>query len=347
MSKLYYDVWDYDDPRYPFQLFVGGYGTGKSYSGMYGALKRRVKMLYMRRTDATLEDISSSGAHGDAANPFNPINANEGTNIGIYQIKKHLSGIFERQEDSQGNMKPSGLPLGLATSLYSLAKIRGAGLNEIELIFFDEFIKEQHEKRINGEFKALIRGYETVNRNREFEGKPPCRLWAVSNAEDIYNDIFKGFGIVADVERAIHKGIHDIYFPKRRLAVHLVQSSEDFLEKKKNTAVMQLMEGTQYYDVALNNQFANNDFSNVRYLNIRGWRPVAALDNAYIYRKKGERKYYISYAPAQCQHYSSSSDADSRLFRRMVGCMLVDPYTRGEITFESYELKALILDNIF
>lgn len=346
-EKLFLDLWDYDDPAYPFQIFVGAYGAGKSFSGLKGAIEREIPWMYMRRTKDAF-DACCCGPRGGEGNPFNPLNDTLGWDIGIHKINQKMGGIYHQVYDEKSGIpKPEGAPIGTATYLPALAKVRGAGLEKTELIFYDEFIKELHEPKMRGEFRALMRGYETINRNKEFRGLPPSRLWLVSNAEDIYNEVFIGLGIVSDCEKMSRKGQEHKYYPQRRLAVHLLHSSEAFLEKKRKTALMQLMEGTQFADVGLNNQFANNDFSLVGYKRLAGYFPVCALSKAFIYRKKGENLYYVSYAPAKCAQFNGELPQDERFFRQRHALALQDAFTHGQLEFESYELKSYILEHIF
>ena len=343
---LYIDLWDYYDPKYPFQIFIGGYGCGKSYSALKGAVERKIPFIYMRRTETAREECTTSRSGGDEGNPFNPINENEGWNVGLHPISKKMSGIFLREDDPEtGFPVPHGAPIGISVALPSLAKIRGAGLARNKLIFYDEFIKEAHEPKMTGEFRALMRGYETVNRNKEFGGEEPTHMWLVSNAEDIYNPILIGLGLVSDCERMANRRQEHKYYPEKGLAVHLLQSSPEFLKRKSETAIMKLMQGTNYYDVALSNQFANNDFSQVKYQRLSGWRPYCALEHAYVYEKKGEAKLHVSYQTAVCARYKATG-SDELLFRRRHAGALWDAYVEGAITFESLELKEFILEHI-
>lgn len=344
-DSMYLNLWDYWDTRYPFQIFIGAYGAGKSYSALKGAVEREVPFIYMRRTKEAFNTCCSTKT-GDAGNPFTPLNDDLGWDIGIYKQNEKIAEIYHRERDDKGFPVPTGLPIGTAIYLGGIAKARGAGLERAELIIYDEFIKEAHEPRMKEEFRALNRGYETINRNKELKGKPPTCLWMISNAEDIYNPIFQGYGIVSDCERMARKGQEHKYYPERGLAVHLLHSSEEFLKRKSETAIMRLMKGTSYAKVGLENQFANQDYGNVKYMDTTGFRPIACLDFAYIYRKKGENIWYVSYKPAQCLSYSARNDADEMLFRRTVGVGLQKPYMRGEIYFESYELKAFLLEHM-
>ena len=209
--------------------------------------------------------------------------------------------------------------------------------------FYDEFIRQRHEPSFSGEFDAIMGAYETFNRNREFDGSPAMRFWAVSNAVDIYNVLFKGLHLVHDAERMAASGKQHRYYKDRRLAIHLMQPTEAFRQMKAKTALAQLTKGTEYYDMAFNNDFAYNDFSLIKYQPLTGYRPYAALDDAYIYCKKGEERYYVCYAKCKCERFNSKLRQDVMSFQRNYGVRLVSPFRDGRIYFESYELKELII----
>ena len=50
----YINIWKYKDEHYPFQIFIGGRGTGKTYSALEGCLNGKIednkKFILMRRT---------------------------------------------------------------------------------------------------------------------------------------------------------------------------------------------------------------------------------------------------------------------------------------------------------
>ena len=142
------------------------------------------------------------------------------------------------------------------------------------------------------------------------------------------------------------RGIVHKYIKERGLAIHILPPKESFVEKKSQTALYKLTKGTQFYDMALGNDFAYNDFSLVAYRKITGYTPVCALDNAYIYRKKGDSEYYVCYAPARCVSFKSSESQDVIRFRQQFGCMLQPYFVAGRLYFESYELKEKILNLI-
>lgn len=346
------NIWDYEDKRYPFQMFIGGRGTGKTYSALEGVstpsnrAKNGVeKFIYMRRTNDEAELLQDSEKKGEGANPFKPINSNLDIDLGIKKLNKKLGAVYNRELVDGGKYIYTGAPIGYSVGLTAIASMRSLAFNDVTDIFYDEFCPEKHVHKIKGECTALLNAYETVNRNREFEGLPACRLWMLANSNDIYNDYFCELGLVAECEKMIRKGISDKYFEDRGLAVHILPPSKEFVAKKSKTAIAKLTRGTKFYDMAYKNAFAYNDFSLIGRRPIKGYIPFCSINQkAYIYKKKGESEYYVTYAKARVENFNTETTQGARAFMRRYGLGLIDQFTASNVIFESYELKALLLD---
>ena len=344
-NSMYVNIWDYIDDDFPFQIFIGGRGTGKTYSALKGAIERGERFVFMRRTAQELELLMDSATKGEGLNPFKPHNKNMCWNIGIKQMRKNIGAIYHRVEDD-GKYIYEGAPLGYALALSTIAGMRGIDISDCDDIIYDEFIPEKHVKRISGEADALNNAYETISRNRELEGRPPARLWLLANSNDIYNQIFVGWGIVNEVEKMIKKGKSDRYIKERGLAIHILPDTGAYTEAKSKTSLYRLTRGTSFESMALHNEFAYNDFSLIGRRSLTGYRPLCALDDAYIYRKKGSGEYYVCYAPAKVPRFDAKTEQDRRRFMQVYGINLLPRFIKGNIIFESYELKSKILDVI-
>lgn len=347
-NELFIDIWKYKDDNYPFQFFIGGRGTGKTYSALKGITGEQgigQKPVYMRRTVQELELLLDTDK-GEGLNPFKPINENENRNIGLKAVRRNLAGIYERETGEDGKFEYLGAPIGYGLALSSIASMRSIDLSETNDVIYDEFIPEKHVKRMRGESDALANAYETINRNRELLGKPPVRFWLLANSNDIYNPIFVGWGLVAVCEKMLRSGKSDYYIKDRGIAIHILPDGTEFTKRKEQTALYRMMRGTQFEESALHNNFSYNDFSLIGYKNLTGYRPVCAIDNCYIYRKKGSGEYYCSYAQAKCPHFDTKTEQDKRLFMSLYGVNLMPRFIQGNIGFESYELKAKVLDLI-
>ena len=86
-SDDFINIYDYSDREYPFQIFIGGRGVGKTYSALSGATvpERQDKFIFMRRTQAEL-DLLLDTDRGEGLNPFKPINKDFGRNIGMKSL---------------------------------------------------------------------------------------------------------------------------------------------------------------------------------------------------------------------------------------------------------------------
>lgn len=345
---MYINIFDYKDEAFPIQIFIGGRGTGKTYSALSGALdgKCKGKFIYMRRTGEDLELLLDTDK-GEGANPFKKINKNTQRNVGLRKISKKLAGIYNREIGDDNKLVHVGEPLGYGLALSTVASIRSIDFSDVTDWFYDEFIKEKHVKKISGECEALFNAYETINRNRELEGDPPVFLWMMANSNDIYNPIFIGLGIVSDIEKMLRKGDKNKYYPDRGLAVHLLEGESEYIEAKKRTALYRLTKGTDYYDMALENKFAYNDFSLITQRRITGYRPVCCIDDFCIWSKKGEVEYYCSYATTKCDSFNSSLPQDVISFRQRYGCRIQPYFSTGKLLFESYEIKQTMVDLLF
>lgn len=349
MKKIdYINTFDHADSKYPFQVFVGGRGTGKTYSTIKHFIDPKNptddKMLLMRRTGKELKTLVDRDGN-EIGNPFKTLNEDLGVNIGIKQVVEDLCGIYHREENPEtGKLVHFGKPIGMACALTTIANVRGMDYSDITDIVWDEFIPEKHVKRMRGESDAFLNAYETINRNREFIGKPAVRAWLLANSNDIHNPMFQGLGLVAEAEKLVRSGKQHKYFKDRGLALHILDSPESFVEQKRQTALYKLTAGTQFSEMALDNSFAYNDFSLVGYKNIVGYIPVCSIGPAYLYKKKGDSEYYVSYASARCTHFNEKETQDCIRFKQQFGCALVPYFIEGRIFFESYELKEFLLD---
>ena len=344
-AALFIDVWKYEDPRYPFQAFVGGRGIGKTFSFTKGWIDRpNVFTAFMRRTLDELRLIADNSESD--ANIFYEIKQEYGEAYD-YEFKKQSEkswNIMRKNSAEMGNENGNACR-GIALPLSVIATMRGLSYSRVTDIALDEFITESHIKKIKNEGRAIINAYETICRNRELFGQPPVRFWAFANAFDIYNPLFVELGIVTDCERMIDRGQHDKYYPDRGLAVHLLEATEEFVEKKKKTAVMKLMQGTDYYNFALGNQFAFNDFSLIGYKNLKGMKPLVTLNGSTIFMNNGH--FYYSYAVNKTvRSYDTRREQERMAFNREYLYLLEDAYMDNRLTFESYALKMTLLDVI-
>lgn len=341
-ESKFIDIAEYKNPLTPFQYFIGGRGIGKTYSAQKECLQLNDyyncpgRFFWWRRTLAEWENFMSS-------EPFKKINNDFSINIEVQNITKIMGGVYQT-ENIEGKQKCVGSPLGYTAPMLNVGKMRSLDFSDVTDIFYDEFIPETHFKAVRGEANAFFNAYETVNRNREFFGKPPVNVIAMSNSENIYNPIFAELGIVDDVERMISVGKQHKYYFDRAFSVHILKSPDEFIALKSKTALYKMTLGTNYAEMALNNSFVANDFSFVAHRSITGFVPWLAFGEIYIWSKKGTKELYATYTPARCKKYNPKIPADCIAFRKEARLYTEGRYIAGLITFESFSIKTILLD---
>ena len=90
-----------------------------------GAIEGEVndKFMYSRITDKEYQILlDKKGVEG--ANPFKRYNADNHTNFGLCKINNALSGIYDREQTTEGLLLPKGQPIGYGAALYNIADLR-------------------------------------------------------------------------------------------------------------------------------------------------------------------------------------------------------------------------------
>ena len=322
----------YDAPAdikkgYIFNFVIGGRGIGKTYGLLKDTIENETRFIYLRRSNT---EIKICGR--EAGNPFKKLNDDLGT---YYYIEgsEEISVIRYLDENEEKHT------VGYAAALSTFANMRGVDFSDIELIIFDEFVQHAENRRLlKDELESFLNFYETVNRNREMQGKPPVRVFFLSNAVSIASPILTGLGLTKVIEKMIRKDKEYYYDDDRSIMLHLPYDQE-FVQAKGETFLYKLTKGMAFSSHALQNMFAYDSFFNVKSKNLAEYIPVCAYENIFIYKKKTAGEYYACYARADCPVY----DSDSRdLFRRKYGLRFKTAIIEGRFIFSEYSIKTLV-----
>lgn len=340
MSKLYLDS-GYLDIAYiinnpaTFTFVVGGRGIGKTYGALKYVMEKGIKFMLLRRTQAQADLINRP-----EFSPFKKINDDTGQLVVSEPITKYNAGFYFGDENDDGNLVPYGKPIGYTAALSTFSNIRGFDASDVEIIIFDEFIPESHERPIKNEFAALMNCYETVNRNRELQGKPPVKLLCLANANDIANPCFIGLDLIKKVTSMYEKGTEQFYDQRRGIAVYIIQKSPISVAKK-DTALYRLSQGSSFSEMSLQNKFSSNIQGNIRTQNLKEYRLIVGIGELYVYRHKSNGKYYITrHKSGEAKHYSES-ESDKLRFKRACGWLWM-AYVHDNVIFEEYICEVLL-----
>ena len=332
----YLDFSQVIDNDYPITFVIGGRGTGKTY-GALAAVKDAYEQtghpyIYMRRTAKQAEIIATQ-----VFNPYKPINNDTGSCIEPFGIIKGVSGFYRSEVDEDGKRHPVGGYYGVIAALSTFSNFRGFDGVDFDICIYDEFIKNAGEKSIKDEAYALKNVYETVNRNRELQGRPALKLICLSNSNAIDNDIFIGFEVVENAEFMIKRNKNQYYDDKRGIAIYNLTDSP-ISEAKRHTALYKADADSEYTQMALSNKYADYDLSYIKSMPLKEFKPVCRVGEISIYRHKAESVLYVTYHKmGTCDEYGTDKIELSRFIRRYGH--LWESYLNQRVYFESFVVK--------
>lgn len=305
-------------------MFIGGRGIGKTYSILKGLIEDECRFMYVRRTDVELKNCCKS-----INNPFKTLNVDLGREIEL--DKAEDSYIIHEGEKT----------IGIGGSLSTFGKFRGSDFSDIDYIVFDEFINTSPINTIKNESDMFFNMIETVQRNREILGKNSIKVILLANSNRLDNGIIRTLKLGEIIRRMKINGIHEFKDVERGLYIGLPFSKISDL--KKDTALYKLTKGTDFYDMAIGNDFVNDIFDDVVKINPKKLVPIVTYENVTFYRIKDNGLMYASYRKANCERYTKET---FRRFKINYGLFIGEFIESKCIYYEDYDLKLTVL-NIF
>ena len=329
----------YVDMRAVFELpftfiwIVGGRGTGKTYSALEYLLESKTRFMMLRRTASQAQIVQNP-----AMTPIKSVVNDRGWKYTVARVVKGIGGIYEYQ-NTDGKDELIYPAAGYIAALSTFANVRGFDASDIDAIFYDEFIKEEHEKSMKGEADALLNAYETMNRNRELQGQNPIKMVAASNSTDLANPYFVQLGLVTEFERMRQKGQMVRELPSRDTCLIDLQHSP-ISEQKRNTALYRMARNTEFASMALDNSFGV-DLGQYKSKSLKEYKPLLAVGELVVYRHKSRHEFYVTpHRSGNPPYYGTSKQALTRF--RLQNRWLVAAYINQQISFESYFCEALL-----
>lgn len=327
MAKIYdkngWVDWDYimNQPA-SFISVVGARGVGKTYGAFKKLLTEKKKFIYLRRLKSQLDQCGKL-----EGNPFKKLNDDLEMDIKPYQS----GGIITfRETDKTGPVAAVGVALSV------VANIRGIDFSDYDYIIFDEFISSIGERPIKNEFAAFLNFYETVNRNRELEGKTPVKCIMLGNANTLINPYFSAWHFMKTAVRMIAGG-QMVWRSADNTRMVILLLSSPISEKKKDTALYQNAD-SDFLQMALDNSF-RTDETNIRSEPLSEYIHIVSIGELGIYRHKSERKYYVS--STQGTPYYDSFGIGLKMFQQDYYMLRVHYMVSKSIWFESFELEII------
>ena len=236
--------WDYKNTltyNALLNFIVGNRGGGKSYGAKKFVINRFLKhgeqFIYLRRYKSELKKKSTF---------FNDIS--EEFPETEFQIKGFEAKI---------NKETAGYFMALTTSKLE----KSVAFPKVTTIIFDEFIidKKGIHSYIRNEISYFLDLIETVARSRD-----NVRVLLLANSITVTNPYFLYFNVqppkTAKNNNKNKKNSLIRFYPDRSILIELVQN-EEFIKLKKQTRFGKLIDGTEYGDYAIENQFTSDNYN--------------------------------------------------------------------------------------
>jgi len=322
-----------------FIFIYGGRGTGKTYGALKEMKEGDHKFIYMRRLQAQTDIVKKENMQ-----PYKTLNDDMGWSVKPFPVNKYISAFYDSTINEDGKEIPVGDQRGLLTSLSTFSNLRGVDGSEIDTIILDEFIPELNERPIKGEADALFNAYETINRNRELNGKLPVKLLCLANSNRIDNPLFMELNLVRKAEK-IRKDGAEYYFDKKRKMLLIDLYKSKISEEKSDTALYQLTKGTEFYEMAIRNSFINEERGRIETRPIREYKPVVSIGEITVYKHKSKKEFYVTTFKSGSPEGFTAGEKDRARFKSKY-IYLWRAYMLRNIVFEDY-MSEILFDKYF
>lgn len=320
-------------------------GPGKTYSALWYREWNNIPIVYMKRT---IDDVKllcdGDGKDEFDKSPYKPINRDKGTNIHARYIEKGIGGFYRCDPEGE----PAGPPCSYIAALNAIKSIKGFDMSECQWMLLDEFIPQTGEIVRHAEGAMLLDVYMTIARDREKRGLPPLKLILFANAEQISTPITNELEIVDDMADLAASGKSHMYLEERGILLHHITREEIPLRDSEKSGIYKAMKHTAWGRKALEGEFANNDFSNIKKVSIKGMKPYLHIKHKsydwYIYFKD-DGLFYMCSSPAKClKEYDLNLENDQKLFFYDEQIDLRNRCMEGHMLFQKYSMYDLIMN---
>ena len=324
LKNGYLDINEVMDHNRTLNIIIGGRGTGKTYGAIKWCIENNKKFLLLRRTKEQAELVSRPDF-----SPVVPVLEDMGIEYKINKtIGRRMTGI-----------EINGELFCFAVGLTGISNIRGFNAKWIDVIIYDEFIGEAHERPIKNEDEAFFNAYETLNRNRELQGREPIRVLMLANSNKISSVYLASLGLMPRIEKMLNdeKEVYDD--PRRGIYLYIVRDSP-ISKAKKGTALYKFT--TQSYNsMAIENEFDILGSEFVQPQQMNNLEPVCRWGKLYFYRLKSMRKWYVNEKPLGNfkKQYTADKRGDDGFLESDFCYQIEEAHLQGRILYE--DLKTL------
>lgn len=206
-------------------FIIGARGVGKSYGIKKYVTNRFIKkgkqFMYVRRYKDDLKNIDTF---------FNDIRG---------EFPEHELQVKGKKLYVNGKLA------GYTVALSSWQSLKSNAYPDVETIIYDEFLKEKdNSSYIPNEPRALLNLMDTVFRDRV-----DVRCICMANAVTVVNPFFLYFGLIPNIKKR-YNAFESVLIE--------IPDSKDFSNARRETRFGKLIDGTEYGEMSLDNEFTGD-----------------------------------------------------------------------------------------
>ncbi len=340
--KAYPEAWCY--------VIIGGRNTGKTYSALRYHLQNGYKHVFCKRTSKDVDLLCAGNTIGEKCpfveldfSPYKSINRDFDTKIMAYKIKDGIGAFYSQDEEGRA----AGSPYGYIASLSTVKTVKGFDLSDCESVIFDEFIPQPTERTSKMEGEAVMELYKTVARDRTLRGRKELKLLLLANAVNVFNytcEVLELTDVIAEMSMT---NTETLYQDDRGIFIRILKTPEEIMEAEKKTGIYKAMANTAWGRMAFSNEFAYNDFSNIKKISVKGYRPLIKLTykgkEYYIY--SSDNAYYMCTVKGKCPiKYDLDKEMGRKAFYYDYAIDFLNSCIEGKMLFEKYSMYDLIVN---
>jgi hypothetical protein len=175
-------------------------------------------------------------------------------------------------------------------------------------------------------------------------GGRPVQTFLLSNSNSLNSPLLAALDLVKVVARMEDKGQQEYINPERGIAIFLLLDSM-ISERKRDTALYRATAGTDFAAMALDNEFAYDDLSDVKSLPLKGFKLKMQVGPYYIYQ--ADRFLYVSsHAQGTPASVYEDTEIDKRRFVREHPAFL-QKILKHKLRYESFQAKTYLTSLYF
>lgn len=328
-------------------VFFGGRGIGKTFNFLkecvYKCKQTGKKFMYFRETEKIVQMVVAGNSI------FNPIKEVDVSFPDIELIsEKGFFTISEVNRISEDKKKYEIIQeLGYVVAISTFHNARGLSFEDVDYIIFDEFIPEEGTVKRKNMDMLFLNMLETVNRNRELEGKPPVVVIMLTNANSPYSEYLSVFGIdeiIDKMQEATDQELQTTY-DDGEIYVSFV-SNAHFRNLKKNTFLYRRAKSQKFLAMALDNQFTVNTALIKKNPNMVKSKPILCVGSAttyVLYELADDTLIWRKGFNKGCTFYNIDNKQELMLFRFYFTDRLRRLYISGSMFFDSiYTMREVL-----